>query len=122
MKPNYNDLPSEFFGYGKGRLCDHRGSRCDVEFPRPEPPLVSQPFCVEFFRSEMEATYKISREALDAIIDNGHSGLGGVDVFVNRQRACNNAHATIVYYIDEEIDNISVEYLKTYANNCCNGW
>ena len=41
MKPNYNDLPSEFFGPGKGRLCDHRGARHDVELPHPETPLVS---------------------------------------------------------------------------------
>ena len=30
MKPNYNDLPSEFFGPRKGRLCDRRGARHDV--------------------------------------------------------------------------------------------
>ena len=41
MKPNYNDLPSEFFGPGKGRLCDHRGIMHDADFPRLEPPLVS---------------------------------------------------------------------------------
>ena len=41
MKPNYNGLPSEFFGPGKGQLCDHRGARHDVELPRAEPPLVS---------------------------------------------------------------------------------
>ena len=31
MKPNYNDLPSKFFGPEKGRLCDHRGARRDIE-------------------------------------------------------------------------------------------
>ena len=41
MKPNYNDLPSEFFGPGKGRLYDHKGAKRDVELPRREPPLVS---------------------------------------------------------------------------------
>ena len=41
MKPNYNDLPSEFFGPGKGRLCDGSGTRRDVELPHLEPPLVS---------------------------------------------------------------------------------
>ena len=44
MKPNYNDLPSEFFGPGKGRLYNHKGAKRDVELPRPEPPLVSRPF------------------------------------------------------------------------------
>ena len=70
----------------------------------------------------MEATSQISREARDAIIDNVHSGLGGVDVCLNRQRACENARANFIYYTDEEIDNMSVEDLKTYANNCRNGW
>ena len=51
MKPNYNDLPSEFFGSGKGRLCEFRGARRDVELPHPEPPLVSRPFRVENLRS-----------------------------------------------------------------------
>ena len=31
MKPNYNDLPSEFFGLGKGRLCDCRGTKHDTQ-------------------------------------------------------------------------------------------
>ena len=26
-----------------------------------------------------------------------------------------------MYYTDEEIESMSVEDLKTYANNCCNG-
>ena len=83
IKPNYNDLPSEFFGPGKGRLCDRRGARHDAELPRPKPPLVSQHVRVETLRSEMEATSQISREARDSIIDNVHSGLGGVDVCLN---------------------------------------
>ena len=60
MKPNYNDLPSEFFGLGKGQLCDRRGTRHDAELPRPEPPLVSRHFRVENLRSEMDATSQIS--------------------------------------------------------------
>ena len=44
MKPNCNDLPSEFFGSGKGRLYDRKGANRDVELPRPEPPLVSRLF------------------------------------------------------------------------------
>jgi len=41
MKPNYNDLPSKFFGPGKGRLCDRRGVNHDAELPHPKAPLVS---------------------------------------------------------------------------------
>ena len=80
---------------------DRRGARCDVEFPCLEPPLVSRPFHVETLRSEMEATSQISREARDAIIDNVYSGLGGVDVYLNRQRAHENARTNFVYYTDE---------------------
>ena len=103
-------------------MCDRRGARHDANLPRPEPPLVSRPVHVETLRSKMEATSQISREERDAIIENVHSGLGGVDVCLNQQRAPKNAHANFVYYTDEEIDNMSVEDLKTYANNCCNGW
>ena len=60
MKPNYNDLPSEFFGSGKGRLYDRKGAKRDVELPRPELPLVSRPFLVENLRSKMDVTSKIS--------------------------------------------------------------
>ena len=70
----------------------------------------------------MDATSQIIREARDAIIDNVHNGFGGVDVCLNQQRARKNAHANFVYYTDENIDNMSVEDLKTYAKNFRNGW
>ena len=60
MKPNYNDLPSEFFGLGKGRLYDRKGAKLDVELPRPEPPLVSRLVRVETLRLEMDVTSQIS--------------------------------------------------------------
>ena len=100
MKPNYIDLPSKFFSPRKGRLCDHRGARRDVELPCPKPPLGSLPLCVKNLRSEMDVTSQISREARDAIIDNVHSALGGVDVCMNRQRACENARVNFLYYTD----------------------
>ena len=70
----------------------------------------------------MDSTSQISQEARDAIIDNVQSGLGGVDVCLNQQRAHENARTNFVYYTDEEIDNMSVEDLKTYAKDCRNGW
>ena len=117
MKPNYNDLASEFFGPGKGLLCDRRGTRRDVELPCPEPPFLSRPFRVKTLWSETEATSQISWEARDVIIDNVHNGLGGVDVCLNRQREHENARNIFLYYTDEEIDKMSVENLKTYAKN-----
>ena len=70
----------------------------------------------------MDATSQISQEARDAIIENVYNGLGGVDVFLNQQRARENVCANFVYYPDEQIDNMSVEDLKKYAKNCRNGW
>ena len=102
-------------------MCDRRGARRDVEFPHPEPPLVSQPLRVENLRLDMDGTSEIS-QVRDGIIDNVHSGFSGVDVCLNRQRARENARANFVYYTDEEIENMSVEDLKTYAKNCRNGW
>ena len=100
MKPNYNDLPSEFFGLGKGRLYDRKGAKRDVELPRPELPLVSRPFWVKTLWSEMDATSQISQEARDVMIENVHSRLGGVDLSLNRQRAHENARANFVYCTD----------------------
>ena len=63
----------------------------------------------------MDATFQISREAKDVIIDNVHSGLGGFNVDLNRQRARENARANFVYCTDEEIDNMILkisEYMQ----------
>ena len=87
MKPNYNDLPLEFLGPGKGRLYDRKGTKRDVELPRLELPLVSRPFRVKNLRSEMDVTSQISREARDVMINNVYNGLGGVYVCLNRKRA-----------------------------------
>ena len=70
----------------------------------------------------MEATSQISQKVRDAIIDNVHSGLGGVDVCLNQQRARENARANFVYYTYDEIDNMSIKELRTYENNYRNGW
>ena len=70
----------------------------------------------------MNATFQISREARDVIIENVQSELDGIDVCRNRQRACENAHDNFLFYTNEEIDNMSVEDLKTYAKNYRNDW
>ena len=103
MKPNYNDLPFEFFSPGKGRLCERRGTKCDFQFPRHEPPLVSRPPRIETLWLEMDATSQISREARDAIIDNVQTGLGGIDLGLNRKRARDNAQDNFLYRTDKEI-------------------
>ena len=82
-----------------------------MELPRLEPPLVSRPFRVKTLQSKMDATSQISQESKDVMIDNVYSGLGGVDVCLNQQRARENACANFVYCIDEKIDNMNVEDL-----------
>ena len=69
----------------------------------------------------MDSTSQISREARDVMIDNVQSGLSGVHLCLNRQRARENARANFVYCTDEEIYNMNVEDLRTYAINCRNG-
>ena len=103
MKPDYNDIHSEFFGPGRGRLYQRKGAKRDVELPRPEPPLVSRPSRVKTLRSEMDATSQISREARDVMIKNVHRGLSGVNIGLNRLRAREHARANFVYHTDEEI-------------------
>ena len=46
------------------------------------------------------------------MIDNVHSGLSGVDLCLNQQRARENARANFVYRIDEEIYNMNVTISK----------
>ena len=70
----------------------------------------------------MDVTSQISQEVRDAIIDNVHSGLGGIDVCLNRQRERENARDNFLYHTDDEIDNMSIEELIIYANHCRNGW
>jgi len=69
----------------------------------------------------MDAISQIIREARDVMIDNVYSGLGGVDVCLNRKKTRENACANFVYCTDEEIDNMNVEDLRIYAKNCRNG-
>ena len=70
----------------------------------------------------MDVTTQISREASDVMIDNVYSGLSGVNVCLNRQRACENARANFVYCTHEDIDNMNVEDLRIYVKNCRNGF
>ena len=70
----------------------------------------------------MDATSQISREARDAIIDNVQTGLGGIDIDMNRQREQPNAHANSVYNTNEEIKKMNIQELRTYAKYFHNGW
>ena len=62
----------------------------------------------------MDATSQISREARDVMIDNVHSGLSGVDLSLNRQRARENARTNFAYHTNKSI------HVDTYVfiTNC----
>ena len=70
----------------------------------------------------MDVTSQISREARDAIIDTVQNELDGIDIVLNRKRSWENACANFVYSTDDEIENMSIEELRTYAKHCRNGW
>jgi len=59
MKPNYNDLPSEYYGTRRGRLCDCKGALCHTKLSRRPPPLVYQTPCLINFWSKMYVTSQI---------------------------------------------------------------
>ena len=42
MKPDYTDIHSEFYGVGKGMICNQKGALRDPSTLRP-PPLISRP-------------------------------------------------------------------------------
>ena len=86
MKPNYNDLPFEFYGTWSGRIYEHKGALWDIELSHPLPPLVRQPPRLVTFWSKMDATSQIGREGRDAIIDNIHNKLTKIDIGLNQQR------------------------------------
>lgn len=57
----------------------------------------------------MDFTSQISQEARDDIIENVLTGLGGIDIALNRQRTQDNACDNFVYSTDDEIENVSIE-------------
>ena len=67
-------------------------------------------------------TSDVGKEAKNAIGENLGSFFYGVDVGLNCQRVEANSWANFVYKIDEEIDTMSIEDLKEYAQFFHNGW
>ena len=52
MKSDYTDLPSKYYGVGRGRTHNRRGCFQDPTFPQPPLPLMSLPPSVVNLRSE----------------------------------------------------------------------
>lgn len=87
----------------------------------PLPPLVPQPPRLVTLWSELDATSQIGQEIRDVIIDNIQTALTGIDVVLNQQREGKGARANFVYKLDEEIDNMDIEEVKSYAKGFRDG-
>lgn len=123
MHLDYTYLPSKYYSVGKGHTYNRRGVDRDPTFLRSPLPLVSRPKPrVVSLKSKMEATSQVGREEWEAIVDSLNSSLSGIDVGLNRQRERYNTHDKFVYKIDDEITSMSLEDLRAYAKNCCDGW
>ena len=66
----------------------------------------------------MEATYQIGLEVRIVIGDNLPSALVGVDVGMDRHRACARSRAHFFNKIDSEVDSMSLEDANAYAKHC----
>ena len=70
----------------------------------------------------MEVTSQFGLEARTIIGGNLPSSLVGVDVGMNRHKACASSHACFSYKIDNEVDAMTNEDAKAYAKHCQYGW
>ena len=62
MKPDYTDIHSEFYGVGKGRICNRKGSLRNPSTIRSPPPISRPPKLVTY-KSEIEPTSQVGTTA-----------------------------------------------------------
>ena len=119
MKPDYTDIHSEFYGVGKGRICNEKGSLRDPSTLRP-PPQISRPPRLVTYKSEMEPTSQVGTTARNNVVKGLTLKFVGVDVGLNRERARATIQKNFVYKTNDELDCMGIEYLKAYAKLCRN--
>jgi hypothetical protein len=59
MEPDYTNIPSIYYGVGKGQTYNRRGAYRDPVFPRPPPPLVSHPPRVVYLYLDIDPLHKL---------------------------------------------------------------
>ena len=83
MRPYYTDLPSKYYGAGKGRTYNQRDAFRDPLLPQPPAPLVPRLRRFVTLPSELEVTSQISPEVRGAIGKSLQLDLVGIDVGMN---------------------------------------
>ena len=79
MKPDYTDIHSEFYGLGKGRICNRKGALRDPTTLRPPPEIPHPPMLVTY-KLEMEPTSQVGTTARHNVAEGLTSAFVGVDV------------------------------------------
>jgi hypothetical protein len=117
MKPNYTDVPSDFYGVGKGRIYNRKGALRDPTTIQP-PPEIPRPPRVVALRSEMETTSQLGTVGRESVGDGLASALAGVEVGLGRERARAIVRQSFVYKTNDEVDALSIDDLRAYAKSC----
>ena len=118
MKPDYIDINSEFYGVGKGRICNQKCALRDPTNLRP-PPQISRPPRLVTYKSEMESTSQVRTTARHNVAEGLTSAFVGVDVGLSRERAWSTIQQDFVYKTNDELDCMGIEDIKAYAKVCC---
>ena len=79
MKLDYTDIHSEFYGVGKGRICNRKGSLRDLSTLLP-PPLISHPPRLVTSKSEMDPTSQVGTTTRNNVAEGLTLAFVGVDV------------------------------------------
>ena len=117
MKLDYTDIHSEFYGVGKGRICNQKGSLRDPNTLRP-PPQISHPPRLVTYKSEMQCTSQVRTTARHNVVKGLTSTFVGVDFGLSQERARATIRQKIVYKTNDVLDRMSIEDLKAYAKVC----
>ena len=86
MKPDYTDIHSKFYGVGKGRIYNRKGSIRDPSTLRPPAPI-SCPPRLATYKLEMEPTSQVGTTARHNVAEGLTLAFVGVDVGLSQERA-----------------------------------
>ena len=117
MKPDYTDIHSKFYGVGKGRIYNRKGSLRDPSTLEP-PPLISHPPRLVTYKSEMEPTSQVGTTTRHNGAECLTSAFVGVDVGLSQERAWATIRKNFVYKTNDELDCMGIEDLKAYTKVC----
>ena len=117
MKPDYNNIHSEFYGVRNGRIYNRKGALRYPSTLQP-PPQISCPPRLVTYKSEMEPTSQVETTTRNNVAKGLTLTFVGVDVELSRERARPTIRKKFVYKKNDELYCIGIEYLKAYAKVC----